>query len=163
MRLRILALLVMLSNLLYGCRAQPVSPTTSPLQVSPIESYNLTPTAGSISKSEPMALEPGLAGIEGVIAVGNEWGDQQVVVYASPFYSAQSEEQGFFILEPSIHPSTKLMPSGEFQLVNIEPGSYVLVVGPNPDEALAIQESGTPKVFRVDEDQVLDIGYVDLP
>ncbi len=118
-----------------------------------------SPTAAALS---PMTLEPGLSGITGIILVKSAWQDREVTIYASPFYSTGSENKGFFVLEPSIHPSSKLNARGEFQLENIEPGLYVLIVGPMPDEAIAVQKSGDIEVFSVNANEVLDIGKKDF-
>jgi hypothetical protein len=111
----------------------------------------------------PVELAEGKAGIKGKILLSNDWTRRDVRVYAAPFYEAKNEGEGFFVLEPSIHPSTELSADGSFALVNIEPKSYVLIVGPNPDEATALQESGVPKVFQVEPNETVDIGTVRLP
>jgi len=110
----------------------------------------------------PMTLEQGLSGITGRILVKSAWQDREVTIYASPFYSTGKEDTGFFVLEPSIHPSSKLNARGEFQLENIEPGFYVLIVGPMPDEAIAVQKSGVAEAFRENANEVLDIGKKDF-
>jgi hypothetical protein len=111
----------------------------------------------------PVELAQGKAGMRGKILLSNDWTHRDVRVYAAPFYEANSEGEGFFVLEPSIHPSTELSADGSFALVNIEPRSYVLIVGPNPDEAMALQESGAPKVFRVEANEIVDLGAVRIP
>ena len=159
MRRRIFYLIIGLIITVISCKStgNESSVPTPMFPESPIA--RPSPTAEALS---PMTLEQGRAGITGRILVKSDWHDREVTIYASPFYSTGNENEGFFVLEPSIHPSSKLNVRGEFQLENIEPGFYVLIVGPMPDEAIAVQKSGTVEVFSVDANEVLDIGKKDL-
>lgn len=91
----------------------------------------------------------------------NSWKGQQLVAYAAPF-KPTTEGNGFFILEPSIHPSAVLDLNGTFQIKDVPADAYVIVVGPTPEEALAVQEAGHARVVQVKADQTLDLGKIDL-
>ena len=150
--------LVLLLYTVVSCR----SPQTDTPLPTPTSGPSLLPTATLMETDTPVKVAEGRAGIRGKVVLDENWKRSTVHVYAAPFYEAQTEGEGFFVLEPSIHPSTQLNADGSFELVDIEPRSYVLVVGPSPDEAQALQESGTPKVFRLEPNEVLDIGEVRL-
>ena len=52
---------------------------------------------------------------------------------------------------------------GYYQFSDVQPsGQYVLVVGPTPEEALAISEGTQPRVITVEQGQQLDMGDVNL-
>jgi len=130
-------------------------PTPTAL-VSPLSVRQVTPL-------RPLTPQPGMGGIQGQIApesVG--WAGRELYVYASPFSGSEGGQEGFYILEPSIHPNTMMNPDGTFQLAKVPPGDYVLVVGPSPEGAVPIQESGRAKIFHVAANQVLDLGKVNL-
>jgi len=91
------------------------------------------------------------------------WPDVQVIsVYAAPFYGDESGK-GIYVLDPSLHPQGDLDAEGGFQLNNLTPGRYVLVVGPQADSALVVQdEQGKTRVVTVKPDEVLQLGAVKL-
>jgi len=146
--------------LLVSCQSSVTDSSPLPTATS-LPSIPATPTAAKTAT--PVELTEGNSGIKGRVLLGNNWAGRAVNVYAAPFYDAGEAGEGFFVLEPSIHPSTELDPDGSFALVNIEPRSYVLVIGPNPDDARTLQEAGTTEVFEATPNQVLDIGTVRLP
>jgi hypothetical protein len=91
------------------------------------------------------------------------WPDVKVIsVYAAPFYGDESGK-GIYVLDPSLHPQGILDGGGGFQLNNLTPGRYVLVVGPRADSGLVAQdEQGEPWVVTVKADAVLQLGVVKL-
>lgn len=91
----------------------------------------------------------------------NAWTGKQIIAYAAPFKSTTAGN-GFFILEPSIHPHTTVNASGAFQINDVPADTYVIVIGPAPEDALAIQEAGQTRVVQVIADQTLDLGKIDL-
>lgn len=105
-------------------------------------------------------LEEGMGAITGRFK-SLPWAGGEIYVYACPFFGPSNKE-GFYILEPSVHPSATVKSEGIFQLVNVPPGAYVLVVGPSPEQAIAFKESGRIRVFQVKPGQTLDLGVVDL-
>ena len=88
------------------------------------------------------------------------WQGKQLTAFAAPF-KPTTEGNGFFILEPSIHPTAVVNPNGSFQL-EAPIDAYVIVIGPTPEEALAVQEAGHSRVVQVKANQTLDLGKVDL-
>ncbi len=135
-----------------GAQESPLTPAT---QLSPLS----TPVVETLPSG---TTAPGMGVIEGKVDLPLGWRLQEIQIYAAPFVSTGDENTGFYVLEPSVHSHAKVLQSGEFRLINVEPGRYVLVVGPSPDDAVAIQEDGTPTVFTVAADKTLDIGEVSL-
>lgn len=109
-----------------------------------------------------VTLAEDLGGVTGEIVLPPRWEFQTLYIYACPF--SGTEEQGFFVLEPSIHPQAVVGPDGKFQLSNVPPGAYVFVVGPTPEQAVPITKKGynRPAIFYVSAGQILNIGRADL-
>jgi hypothetical protein len=127
----------------------------SPVQVQAFQQTTAEPT--------PLPLHAGLGGITGRVAAAAEiWPDEtQLFIWAAPFYGKNGE--GFYTLEPSMHPSTRLNQGGTFQMNTIPPGSYVLVVGPAAEEGkLIVDNNGKPFVIVVQTDRVNDLGDLTL-
>lgn len=123
-----------------------------------------SPSPTVVFESPPLILEEGKGAIQGRLHVGllpEEWQGRELYAYACPFFGP-SDEEGFYVLEPSVHPNAPVSPEGFFRLVNLLPGTYVIVIGPSPEEAIAVQESGRVKVFHLQAGQVLDLGEVSL-
>jgi hypothetical protein len=90
------------------------------------------------------------------------WNREALYIYAAPFYPTD-EEQGFFILEPSVHPYGLVHRDGYFVINNVPPGKYVLVVGPSAESAVAIRNSkGAIRIFTVEAGRILNVGVVIL-
>lgn len=107
--------------------------------------------------------EAGYGGITGEIKNAfSIWQGRVINVYAAEFHG-DPDGKGVYILEPSLHPHARLEAHGFFQLNNVLPGAYVLVVGPNPDEALVIRKQDRPWVIRVLANQIIDMGSIILP
>jgi len=88
------------------------------------------------------------------------WTEETLRIYAAPFYPTEGE-QGFFILEPSIHPYGLVYHDGYFVINNVPPGKYVLVVGSTPESAVAIRNSkGAIQIFTVEAGRILNVGIV---
>ncbi|HNS49549.1 MAG TPA: hypothetical protein PKO09_00010 [Anaerolineae bacterium] len=111
-----------------------------------------------------LILEPGMGGAKGRIAASPaEWQGQQVTVFFATYYEGGETQGGFFVLEPSQAPSTLPDASGAFQIGALPPRKYVVVIGPDAEKALAIQEDARPKVFEIVAGEVTDLGSVRLP
>ena len=112
----------------------------------------------------PLTLEPGMGGVKGTIVVSRpDWAGQAITVYLAAYYAGAEGQGGFFALEPSQSPRTPAAANGAFQMGNVPPGEYVVVIGPGPEAALAIQENGAPKIFEIVAGEILDLGEVSLP
>ena len=140
------------------------SPFESPLPATP----HLSPLPGQEYQMPnatlpPLTLKQGHGGAKGIIVEHpSEWTGKQLYVYFCPFYSGQQSNEGFYVLDPSIHPSTHTTPRGEFQLGNIPPGKYVIVVGPTPEESIPVRDGNRPRIFTILENEILEIGQVSL-
>ena len=111
----------------------------------------------------PLVLEPGSGGAKGaLVTYPPSWEGSQLIAYFAPFYADEGGEEGMFILEPSVHPSVEVGPGGVFQLGDIPPGQYVIVIGPGPEGAQAIQGVDRPQVYEVVAGEILEIGEIDL-
>lgn len=136
-------------------------PTESPLPPSTVFESPVVPA----KRNEPTQPAPqaGTASITGrIVSQPGNWRGQEIRVYAAPFYSGDDEGEGFFVLEPSIHPSALVDYKGAFKVVGVPPEKYVIVIGPSPEKAVAVQEGDQPKIFELSADQVLDLGDLNL-
>ena len=59
-----------------------------------------------------------------------------------------------------MHPHAYLQEDGCFQLTNVEPGEYILLIGRTPEAAVAIRADDQPRILQVSADEVLDIGEI---
>jgi len=62
-------------------------------------------------------------------------------------YYENEAGKGFFTLDAYAAPIAQVQPNGKFSSSDLPPGTYVLVVGPTPEESRLI----------VQEDQAIDI------
>ena len=161
-RAGVLIVLACLAGLLACCESR--SPTANPVS---------TPTqAGGAFESPlptpvilgPLSLEPGMGGAKGqIVSSPAEWQGQQVIVFFAEYYEGGENQGGFFVLEPSQAPSTLTDATGAFQIGALPPRKYVVVIGPDAEKALAIQEDARPKVVEIVAGEVTDLGDISLP
>ncbi len=122
--------------------------------------------ACSSAQAAPARITPaaGRGGLVGQVAgTAEQWPEQPVNIYAAAYFADENNPGGIFSLDPGLCPQAGLEKGGAFQLNDIKPGSYVLVVGPSAEEALLVvdgQQKG--RVFEVKPGQVLDIGELKL-
>jgi len=131
-----------------SCRSTP-SNLVSTSVLSPL----VTPLSPTIDVSRGAIL--------GYIDLKNaSWSRETLYIYAAPFYPTDGE-QGFFILEPTIHPYGPVYRDGYFVINNVPPGKYVLVVGPAAESAVAIRNpKGAVRIFTVEAGRILNVGVV---
>jgi hypothetical protein len=123
----------------------------------------LAPFSGSPPVPTRIALAPGMGGFAGRVPdAAQTWADEsQLFIYAAPFYGKDGE--GFYTLEPSIHPSANMDSGGYFQIGKVPPGSYVLVVGPSAEEGrLVVDGAGKLKVMEARAGELNDLGDLAL-
>lgn len=145
-----------------SCTKSGVEQFESPLSSTTIVSPLQVPTP-PIATLPPLTLEPNCGGAKGtIVKYPADWTGSQLYVYFSPFYSAEHPDEGFYVLEPSVHPSISVAAGGAFQAGNIPPGQYVVVVGPTPQESIPILDGTQPRIFNIQESVVLEIGDVFL-
>jgi hypothetical protein len=104
------------------------------------------------AQGELPVLEKGMSGLQGrLTGAGGLW----------PYYAEGSG--GFYVLEPNIHPHAVVDGGGRFILSQVVPGSYVLVAGPSPEEAvLLVDGDGQTVIVTLQPDVWLDMGEVEV-
>jgi len=107
--------------------------------------------------------EAGEGAITGqVLGLSGRWKEGPFTIYAAPYVGGEDGE-GFYVLEPALHPHDELKANGYFQLNDVTPGQYVLVVGPTPEEAIrVVDDQQKPRVFTITAGQVLEAGKIQL-
>lgn len=159
LKLKWFTLLVFLCALTSCSPKLGVSPLVGPTLQPTINSPLAEPTLSLVTPTEDAGIIQGRLKMNAL-----PWQKSDLYIYAAPFVSNEPNgDEGFFMLEPSIHPSAQVAASGMFQIVNVSPGAYVLVIGPTPESAMALQESGHPRIVRLEANQILDLGEVSLP
>ena len=119
---------------------------------------------GNLATTRPVTPSAGKGAISAQVnGLREQWPDVQVIsVYAAPFYGDENGK-GIYVLDPSLHPQSELDGEGSFQLNNLTPGRYVLVVGPRADSGVVVQdEQAKTRVVTVKPDEVLQLGVVKL-
>lgn len=90
------------------------------------------------------------------------WEGSSLLIFAAPFYG-NSGQEGFYVLEPDLHPHAALAEDGSFSLQNVPPGEYVLVVGPSAEEGLLLVDAqGEVVIASVQAGTVLELGRLEL-
>ncbi len=169
-------ILLLIALLPSACMTETVTPSESPTppeptEVTPAESSTPTPLA-DVTPEEPATtvppqLEPSKGAIIGtVLKEDGTYLAENVRVFLASFFWNEEKTEGVFILDPDRATSVPISDQGAFQLFNIEPGNYVLVVGATPEAAVAILgDSGQARVIKVKPGEIVDIGEqrVSLP
>jgi len=157
LRIRLFSVLIKLAALgivVAGCNSGPAIPTVS-------VSLLPTPAASPLEPTKPPAFSADKGAVVGHVSLPVEW--KSVRAYLAPFYPDESGQNGFYLLEPSVHRSVDMRLDGYLQVSDVEPGKYVIVIGPSPEESRAIAaDNGQPRVFNVEAGKLLDIGEVQL-
>jgi hypothetical protein len=122
-----------------------------------------TPAATPAATATPPQPKAGMGAITGQSPESaGRWPDSEVSIYAAP-YAATGDGGGFFALEPNQHPHAVLDSSGTFGINDVPPGTYVLVVGPEPSAArLVADEQNKTRIFTVEAGKVLQLGKIIL-
>ncbi len=112
----------------------------------------------------PAALQAGKGGIRGRCAEAKSvWPQVNVVyIFAAPF-SGDASGNGIYLLDPGMDPRASLDGDGYFQMINLTPGRYVLVVGPTAENSRPLLN---PRehilVVQVEEGGWVELGPVSL-
>ena len=121
--------------------------------------------ACSAVSSTPTRIVPdnGQGGVTGQIEqAAGLWPGQPIILYAAT-YKGDKNSGGIYVLEPSIYPQTTLAADGSFQLNNLAPGTYVLVAGPDAENARAVVDAKQQtRVIEVKANAVLELGKLEL-
>ena len=105
---------------------------------------------------------PGNGSISGVVVnAGETWPEMNVIyIFAAPF-SGDANGKGIYYLDPSVHPQSTLEAGGAFQLTNLTPQRYVLVVGPRADSSRPLlDDQGKTLIVEVKAGEMLQLGQV---
>jgi hypothetical protein len=118
-----------------------------------------TPAPTSIPTPTTIQPAAGMGGLRGkLLNTADLWKNiKTIYIFAAEFHG-DDQGKGVFFLEPSIHPHTVMDADGVFQINDMPPGDYVILAGPNPEEAISIKIDDVAEVFRVSEGEVIDIG-----
>jgi hypothetical protein len=169
-------ILLLIVLLLPACATETVTPSESPtspkpLEVTPYGSPTPTPLAAVTPEERATTvlpqLEPGKGAIIGIVLKEDgTYPGENVKVFLASFFWNKEKTEGVFVLDPARATSVPVSDQGAFQLFNIEPGNYVLVVGVTPEAAVAILgDRGQARVIEVKPGEIVDIGEqrVSLP
>jgi hypothetical protein len=105
---------------------------------------------------------PGKGSISGVVTNAREiWPEMKVIyIFAAPF-SGDASGKGIYFLDPSVHPQAILEAGEGFQLTNLTPQRYVLVVGPQADSSRPLlDELGKTHIIDVKAGAMVQLGQV---
>ena len=153
----LLGVIFTLVALVAGC--SPSTPqTTSPISIPGATSPLPSPSPPISMPSPQVAL--GKGAITGVILDQDSTPfEGEVKVFLTPFYQHETDDWGIYVLDPNQATTVTLADSGVFQIVDIEPGDYVLVVGRTPETAaLILGDDGPALVFKVETDEITGVG-----
>jgi len=117
----------------------------------------------TVSNSIPteVVLQTGLGVIKGQINLPEEWDNRIIYSYAAP-YLGDPEGEGIFILDDKVNQFSEIDPNGNFVINNVPPGIFILVVGPDPETAIAYRIEGIAIKYEVLSDEILDIGLIEI-
>jgi hypothetical protein len=89
------------------------------------------------------------------------WPNKPIFVYAAQYYGDGSGD-GSFLLEPNLFPKTRVEAGGYFQINNMPPRQYVLIIGPSAEGGLLVKGEEQVLVFNVIADQILEVGAISV-
>lgn len=104
-------------------------------------------------------LEPGKGAVVGSVKIQGA-PQEDIMVFLAPFYRVRGEGEGFYALEPSVHPHAALQEGSFFELANVDPGYYVMIIGTEPRGAFVVEQHGQPRIWEVPPDELLDVGEI---
>jgi hypothetical protein len=104
-------------------------------------------------------LQDDLGGITGIYQTNEPSDTAQLFAFAAP-YLGDPESEGVFIFSGNMEYSTPIDNSGFFQITNLSPGLYILLIGPNINEAEAYQQNEKAVKIEVFSGEYTDIGVI---
>lgn len=114
--------------------------------------------------TQPNSTTP-FGSIRGKIVVQKGiWGEEtQLSVFTSNFYKGSSDQEGYFLYDSGTSKQVELEKDGTFELLQIEQGNYVLLIGPTPEYSRALTlENGETMIVHVEISRVTDIGTLQI-
>ena len=115
------------------------------------ETIEVTPTL--------IALEDDLGGITGIYQTKESAENEQLIVFTAQ-YLGDPESEGIFIYDKNMETAMPIDDSGFFQISNLSPGLYVLLIGSNIDNAQAYQQNGVAIKIEVVSGEYTDLGVI---
>jgi hypothetical protein len=127
------------------------SPSTTPVSSPKTPSTLPQPKGEMINVTGEVEIPEGL------------WSEERnLSVFAAPF-SGDAAGNGIYLLDPAMHPRAPLNTAGFFQIGNLSPGRYVLVVGPSAERSKPIlNENLKPAVIEIKAGEILNLGQVKI-
>jgi hypothetical protein len=165
MRIRYLAISLLLLPLLFACKAEQNTPFVSPVEPTAAEAAaTVTPESPAVqATATPVAVptpEAGQATVIGRIIVRTTKEPvASAVVRLAQVY--REGDDGAFALDDAFSPGGVTDPEGYFRIQNVESNEYVIVVGDVRTQYEIIPDpSGKPRVWDLQADQILDTGDI---
>jgi hypothetical protein len=140
-----ISLLISLCIILVACAYNPNNGDSS-------KKLNITPTF--------IQLSNGLGGVIGFYDGFEQWEDETLQIFAAP-YLGDPEGEGIFIFEAKMENAAYIEESGFFQIPELEPGLYILLIGPDINQAEAYQKGGNAIKVEVFAGEYTDVGIID--
>ena len=140
MKLRNIILVSLILITLSGCAAPTATESHTPI----------APAAntGSLVGSAPSAV--------------SLWPGETLYIYAATF-NGNVQNEGFYMLDTARAPSATIDSDGWFQLLDITPGRYVLVVGPTAEQGRLIMDAnGKARIFTAIAGKLEDLGILEI-
>ena len=144
-------------------------PNSTSVEISEVSAETTTPEGVALANSKPtrseqatIPIKKGYGSLYGNIKNAHSiFPDEDLIIFSARFYGDPAGE-GFYLLEPYLFPKSTLKPNGDFEILNIEMGFYVLLVGMSPEEAKAVMDGSKKMIIEVKRNQAVDIGQVQI-
>jgi len=145
--------------------SEPVGETKKTLDIKNATEVGLYPQVPESPTPIPTLIKPtdiGNGSIGGTIENAEVvFPNQELYIY-NAIFSGDPVGDGFYLLDTGRVATASLNPDGSFQILNVPPGFYVLVVGPRPESAKTVIEGGRVMVVEVGENQIIQLGTVSI-
>jgi hypothetical protein len=94
-------------------------------------------------------------------SIPETWSGREIDVYAALFQGDVSGE-GYYVLEPDLYPHASMEKNGRFVISELSPGTYILLAGPSPEEALRLVNETGDQVIIEFKGERMDLGKLFL-
>jgi hypothetical protein len=152
-----LVLLLLLANSLVGCTSVPPRTFDSPVPaatdaVAPEVPSQSSPAATLATSADKGAIVGTVSNRTGALPADTK-------VFVARFIWNDAKTVGVFYLDTGSVLSVPIEASGAFQVPDLEPGDYVLVIGVTPENAMPIMgNDNQARVIAVQAGQSVDLG-----
>jgi hypothetical protein len=145
--------------------SEPVGETTKTLVNKNATEVGRAPQVLESPSPNPTLIQPtdiGNGSIGGTIENASAVFPNQDLNIYNAIFNGDPIGDGFYFLDTGRVTIAPLNPDGSFQILNVPPGFYVLVVGPRPESAKTVIEGGRVMVVEVGENQIIQLGTVSI-